>query len=243
MAKEQRLKQPTRRNLEPGQVRDLYMKCASKESQLSASGFVKLQQLLIKEVAFPKLFPPDPKVPPDPRESPSAARSVDVLVYQGHKYGILLKLLERAPDNESSWWALARWLRDEGIQQPEDLLPDKIFRRLTAGARKRLQGFRWTDFRYAGLVDAWLPYSEALLSEKKRLRLEGSALEKRLRELGYRSSFISVAAEKPWRSAVEFTCQWLDERGGHRGMASTLRNAHSRILGKKALSKLPLMPT
>jgi hypothetical protein len=62
-----------------------------------------------------------------------------------------------------------------------------------------------------------------------------------LRDLGYSPGALNVlerrAPSRNWRSAVEFTCAWVAQKGGSAD-AETLRNAYSRVFGRRMLRGL-----
>jgi hypothetical protein len=114
---------------------------------------------------------------------------------------------------------------------------------LISREQKRLARIPFNDFRYAGIVRSWLPYADRLFQERKDIR-RGLDASTRLKNMRYDPLAIEIVLTKRWRSAVEFVCGWLAQRGGiemvkqrkDSDSANTLRNSYTRVFGQKSTS-------
>jgi hypothetical protein len=205
------------------QIRRLYNACLSKETNLR-SRHEDIRKRLLWEVSFRG------------RRFPATAGREQSIELIAASYLTLRNLLRRAQDPDVRWAWIAQWCKDEGIVSPHEMLPDSVFRRLTRKGREKLRGLSVSDFVYAELVWIWLPYSRELLADAKSLRLHQRERARGLEDLGY----LKIAGEramKRWHSPVEFTCDWLSDRGNlplakprqDPDSAATLRNAYSRV--------------
>lgn len=159
------------------------------------------------------------------------------------RYRLILKFVSAAKDTDERLRAFAQWTWAELGVEPNDALGAEAVSRLISDNLKRVRQIPFNDLRYAGIVKAWLPYAEGLLNDVEKCRPVVRDVQNELRKLGYDSSFVELAASKSWRSAVALTCEWLAMREGIEKVkqrrtgedtARTLRNAYTRILGRRA---------
>jgi hypothetical protein len=137
----------------------------------------------------------------------------DLLSDERHKYQFLLLLLKKHTDPDKRRFILAKWLYQEGVCQPEELLGKRFVRYRNAA----LPGFPLTAVRQAFIVDIWTLYFERLLRDRRQ------GLD--LRRLGFEEKAVEAAAGK--QRAVSAACQWLAPRFSITPAA--LANAHSRV--------------
>lgn len=216
---------PIYRNTETAdEIREVFERCARRQQQLNPSVYQTLRKLILSELTFSSLqFPRAPDLPAD---------SKGLLIWQGQLYQALLARLK---DPDEYWSVLAQWQKYERLRAPEQFLPPDVWRRLTRNASARLRGFPGKKFYHAELVKIWLPYTEPLVRRRKWLRQTRTRTpDKVLQRLGYDSAVVELVLSKGWNSAVEFTCDWVAQKGGSAD-AETLRNAYSEIFGQRFL--------
>jgi hypothetical protein len=216
----------------PDTIRALFALCSQRQKDVSSASFEKLRERFIQEIAFPRL----PYTPtPDPDVLSQAA-----LASREYQYRKLVQLLKAASDDLRLWYWLAVWFRSEGIREPDKFLPADVYRKLTKEARQRSREFLSAAYYNSYLVRTWLPYTEPLLRKTKWLRQGKQRNAKpKLQDLGYDMKVLKIVEyqRRNWRSAVEFTCAWLVEKGGVAD-AETLRNGYSLVFGRRMLSKI-----
>jgi hypothetical protein len=146
------------------------------------------------------------------------------------RYEMILHLLRRETDRGLRLLLLARWLKQECVCEPEDLLPLDEAANLTRKIMQQI-GLRPTDMAYWMLIKKWKRYFALLLSELKTTKDESGgslALIKR----GYDQDAIALASRK--KSEVAASIAWLSQRTQISQHA--LENAWSRMSGAKARS-------
>ena len=215
---------------DPAELRAVYDRCSADEKILAREHPLKRQ--LVRELAFGgKDF--DSKPGFSGTDSELAA-----------KYLLLVEKFRKAQSADDRLRLFAQWLRVELDIKPEDSVGGKMVDHLSSNAVKRVNTIPWNDFYLSRLVEIWLPYCERLLRDSGSVRTASGNVEKDLLARGYDqfAALILATNRKQWRSAIEFTCEWLATRGGIRmvkprkegDIARTLRNAHSRMSGKNA---------
>jgi hypothetical protein len=213
----------------PAEIRALFERCEQRQKAVSIFAFDKMRESFIQEMSF---GPPQFNRRPAAEDAPEDA-------WSGQLYQTLIKRLKDAGDDDEFWRRLTLWLKAEGIREPQDFLPEDKYRKLTKNSRELLAaGFSPADYYNSYLVRIWLPYIEPLLRKAQWLRQQNTPPEVKrvLLNLGYNPELLKVL-ERPspsgnWRSAVEFTCAWVAEKGGS-GDTETLRNSYSRALGQR----------
>jgi hypothetical protein len=204
--------------------KELYQSCTTREQNLNRAGFDHIRELLTKELIFRPLFAID---------SDSAAtnagskdRTIDEAIWRGSKYRDLLELLGKYKKIEARWILVARWLRQEGICEPEQFLPKEM--NLKSLTRKLWRGTRRQDFFHVARIEIWWPYFLMLLQDRDRLEAKGvRRMEEELQILGYDVNVIVIAVQE--RSPREAIYSWLSSRGV--AAVEDLRNAYSRASG------------
>jgi len=227
----------------PHNMQLLYKTCRRKAKELQTT-VEALKKKLVRELAFGMpLFRADPLLDSPPSAADSRETGIERAIGQGAKYRDLLELCAAAPTGDDVLFLVACWLKQEGIRQPEDWLPAKVYARLTSGTRKRLASISFNDHRYAAQIRRYLPYAALLLQNARRLRAKKVAdPEQELLKLGYDRTDAELACSKNWTSEIAFTCEWLAARGEVKAAkarkdpdtARTLQNAYSRVFGKSA---------
>lgn len=205
----------------------LFEECEAREKRLSALDFKQLKVRLFKLRNFGRpWFKAD-------KELESLARkhlSRDVKIQDGthrvSKYRVLLTLLRKAKDADARLFVLAWWLKQEGICEPEELLPKGMLQRW---ANSYFSDFSTADLRNACLVRTWYPYFEQLLADLREVQRTPHRLREKLGNGGYDREAIVCAIGK--RTPTAAVCEWLEQR--IRIDARTIRNAYSRVLGTK----------
>jgi hypothetical protein len=151
------------------------------------------------------------------------------------RYTKLLDTLRRLDSGDLRLLCVARWLKQENVCQPHELLPASVLERLLREFRKR-ERLSARDVLYWNLMTIWLPYFE-------QLRLLGRGLPKTHR--GNREALLKhgfeLGAIDAWltsRSAKAATTSWLAIRKGIN--ARTLENAYSRMVAARRTSRADL---
>lgn len=175
-----------------------------------------------------------------------SARSTDSAASEAElaaRYRLIREFMSTAKDTDERLRAFAQWAWAEVGVEPNEALGAEAASRLISDNLKRVRQIPFNDLRYAGMVRAWLPYAERLLKDVEKCRAGVRDVQNELRKLGYDSFFAELAASKSWRSAVALTCEWLAMREGIEKVkprktgedtARTLRNAYTRIFGRRA---------
>ncbi len=209
-------------------IPELYRRCLAEEQQhLTKQDLDKLRLMLAEGYLFAPLpFEPPPTV----NESSAINKEVDFKIrtrlWEAYKYRDILELLRTPSSQKFRIVLLARWLNQEKICKPEDIVGIEELRRL---AKKTFRFISYTDFYHADRVIKWLPYFERLLTDYRACK--GAASE--LAILGYDETAVWAASRK--RSAIPAACEWLAGRrdSDSHVEALTLQNAYSRVYGRK----------
>jgi len=219
----------------PDEIRALFKTCEQRQKALRHDSLDKVCEVLIQELSFARS---EFSRGPEERVSPE-----DALSWSGICIRCWSSSLKAAPNDDSLWYWLAQWLKSEDIREPDRFPPKDIYRELTKSARQRLTGLVAHVYN-SSLIKIWLPYTEPLLRKAKWLRQRKPPCDVKgvLRGPGYNPKVLNVLERtgpfRNWRSAVEFTCAWVDQKGGSAD-ADTLRNAYSRVFGKQFLRQKP----
>ncbi len=206
-----------------GCAKDLSILALRQQCQASAARSTKVDIKKVQlECTKAYLFSPRASVPRAPSQR---ERGLGVKTYleESRKYRALVESVRQARTRRDKLWTMAWWLKMENVCEPEEILGADELRRLS----QKYFGFMSApEFRYAAIVNAWLPYFEKLLGD---YRAKGST--SKLIEQGYDASAVTAVLDK--RSAVPAVCQWLAGRAAPTANASSYANAYSRIYGKK----------
>lgn len=204
--------------------KELYQSCTTSEHNLlTGAEYDRIRDLFTKELIFRPLFTIN-------SESASAAdprgRAIDEAISRGNKYRDLLELLGKCKKIETRWIILARWLKQEGICEPDEFLPKEMD--LKSLSRKFWRGTRKQDFFHVARVEIWWPYFSRLLDDRDRLQVKGvRRISEELEELGYDAAAIGIAVQE--KSPREAIYSWLSSRNV--ATVEGLRNAYSRASG------------
>jgi|ERR1700687_1071718 len=143
------------------------------------------------------------------------------------KYDQVLNHLKQLETIELRLLFIARWLKQEGVCEPEEIIPKALLRRVLADYRKK-ERFSKTDIRYTALINIWRPYFKRLLEALQGALKNNRPVEALMRQ-GYEETAIRDARNK--RSDVQAIVNWLHAR---KNLAPRkLENAHSRLEGIK----------
>jgi hypothetical protein len=215
-------------------VRALHAHCQKSAQQWTISAAETLRTLLARDLTFRgRIFQAfsAQRTGPATRDAELAAR-----------YRALLKIMSDLDDTHQRLRVFAQWAWAELGIEPEKSLGSKAVSSLVSGQLKRVSQVPFNDLRYAGMVQAWLPYSKHLFADAKTHRPRVRDLQRELLKLGYEPSAAELITSRSWQSPIEFTCQWLPTCGGiemvkerqEPDQARTLRNAYSKIFGRGA---------
>ncbi len=155
--------------------KELFEACLEEQKRIEAIPPQKRVEYILRDLLFLRLFEPAalPGSEPSGLERPfnfSTAEPLDLQVSEADwRYRTLLEELRKQPDRELRWLLVARWLKQEGVCEPDQFLPDETLRNLLRKFREHLRRRRFpaspTDLRHAASVKLWLPYFERLLTE------------------------------------------------------------------------------
>jgi hypothetical protein len=203
----------------------LYAKCEAIARVADRETYERALSLIAGALTFPDhLFGPNPL----PDSSPSAGDSDDVklerIVHQAERYQELVQLLKEYPGQQQRWLLLAVWLKQEGICEPWEFLPAQVYDNLTNEKRAELR-ISVTDTQHYYRVEAWKPYFDRLLQDRRTKSATSIDPDRDLERLGYVAEAVAAARKK--RTAIPAVCEWLSTRLNID--AATLRNAHSRV--------------
>jgi hypothetical protein len=200
--------------------KELYQSCTARDQDLDRLDFDRIRELLTKEVIFQPLFAGDSESASAAATADSRGRAIDQAIWRGNKYRDLLELLAKCTGIEDRWILLARWLRQEGVCEPEEFLPKEM--NLKSLTRKLWRGTRSQDSVHVARVEIWRPYFTRLLDDRDRVKANGvRRIEQELEKLGYHPDAIAVAVQE--RSPLEASYAWLSNRKS--GTVEALRNA------------------
>lgn len=220
----------------PSEVRELYQQRLKLEKESGLAMFDHLKTVLVRELTFNgAVFDTFSE-----RKNKFPKEDSEMAV----RYRLLLEMLREATSPDQRLTIFAQWLLAERGVPPEESLGEVALKRLRSDALNRMGSLPLNDLRYANLIRIWLPYVERLFQDARIAEIKAADVSKRLQRLGYDNLASELFATKGarWRSRVEFTCQWLAQRGGIKmlkpreetDIAQTLRNAYSRIFGSGA---------
>jgi len=217
---------------------ELFAKCKAEEEMLFDQDLGEQKNKWIIDLTFGPLLPEDP--PSLNLKFPSldmlASSSSEDIQAWASKYAFLLSSLRqaRARDQDVVWLLLAKWLKQEKLFTPEEILPVGVLKRLTKNVRDRYRHLRPSQLLYANLVEVWLPYFEALFNEYRR---SNNSRKKdtpaALQESGFDSHAVGIVTSidrrrrEPTSAAVEWASRRLDVD------ASAVSNAHSLVFGTR----------
>jgi hypothetical protein len=202
-------------NLTP---QELFAQCEEKARVADREMYERMLSTIAGELTFSKaaLWEPDPVLDAAPSQEDFDDLKIEKLIHQGGRYLYILKVLKENRSREERWILLAVWLRQKGICEPFDFLPLELYDRLTREKRNEL-GISITDQQHYHRVEAWKPYFERLLQDRR--------IKKDLVKAGYQQQ--AIVAAHSHRAAVPAACEWLASSQG--ADAPALRNAHSRV--------------
>ena len=217
--------QDTRRyqglTLETSDPRKLFQECdrEEKDSRRRLEQFKRGQLKTLKEELYKTLVFERPLFVPgeDERELRSFLRAVPRaqrasyrrFVHACWEHKALLGALRNARDNEQRWLILARWLKHEGIAQPEAFLSAGFLKHC---AVRHFRGFSLTRILYGVLVHIWGPYFSRIrtdwlaLEDQKEIYQIRNILEKK----GYDPRAVAIFLRR--REVVPAVCDWLSMR-------------------------------
>lgn len=213
----------------------LYQQCLDNEGKWARLDMKKLKLIFAKSyLVHASLFRP----PPTRSESLGSNKiekernfKISMRLYEGEKYRDILELLGSVSVKQARLLLIARWLAEEKVCEPEDIIGTEELQRQ---ANKMFRGLSEAVFHHADRVSAWIPYFERLLDDLRTAK--GTAI---LLARGYDQSAIRASYRK--RSAIEAACEWLANRDKSLNVdPPTLRNAYSRVYGRTSRSLRPL---
>lgn len=205
----------------------LYQQCLENETKWAKLDIKKLKLIFRKSfLVHDSLFRP----PPTRSESLGSSKvgkerefKISMRLYEGEKYRDILELLARMSDKQARLLFIARWLAEEKVCEPEDIIGTEELQRQ---AQKICRWIPEAAFHHADRVRAWIPYFERLLDDFRIAKGTGILIHR-----GYERSAIQASYRK--HSAIEAACEWLVTRDKSLNVdPPTLRNAYSQIYGR-----------
>jgi len=140
------------------------------------------------------------------------------------RYHKILELLREEKEKDLRWLFLARWLKQEGVCQPEKFLPEEVLKRLVRRYRKSKK-MSTSDLSYWAVITGWKPYFVRLQSDLQKLPVGGTDPQTTLEKMGYHPKAIKFAMTK--KSTVSAIMYRISEQ--RHIQLQTLRNAYSRV--------------
>jgi len=144
------------------------------------------------------------------------------------RYRKILQLLKEQTDPEIRWFLVAKWLKQEGVCEPRQFLPEEVRRSLIKRYSQQLP-ISPTDLFHRALIRNWRIYFERIRAELKKTK-SVSRVKEEVQKLGFEMKAIKLIAKKR-SSDINAICQWLDSGGV--GDPRKLRNSYSRLHSKK----------
>ncbi len=210
-------------------VPELYRECLAAQQNLTKENLEKLELMFARAFLFDgPLFDPPPTVDEFSIISKKTRLKIRRQAREAYKYRAILDIVRKQTKLGNRLFYLAKWLHQEKVCKPEDILGIEALRRLA----KKTVHFSFRDFHHANRVRKWLPYFEKLLTDFRTYKGDVSKLVKR----EYNEETILAARKK--RSSVPAACDWLAgcDDSGSKVDALTLQNAYSRVYGPKRRS-------
>lgn len=208
----------------------------SREKEIAVMDYTEEINSRLRDLIFLPVFEPPSLLLPERFEvraplRPSISEPLEFPVSEADwRYNKLLKVLKKQPAKELRLLLIARWLKQEGICEPGDILSPEILRGLIRRFRSGLgpkHPLRSVEgFRHAARVKLWLPYFQRLVADMSGIHAKYAADRTlRMEKLGYEREPIKCSLKV--RSPIRATCKWLE--GRRCGDARTLYNAYSRM--------------
>jgi hypothetical protein len=205
---------------------ELFARCDAKSRVADRETYERVLSLIAGVLTFPDhLFEPEPVL--DSTAGDSDDVKLQRIIRQAARYRDLVQLLKQYPGQKQRWLLLALWLKQEGICGPMDFLPAQVYENLTHEKRAELR-ISITDVQHYYRVEAWKPYFDGLLQDRRTKSAMSIDLDRDLERSGYVADAVDAARKK--RSSIPAVCEWLAPRLCID--ATTLRNAHSRVSRK-----------
>jgi hypothetical protein len=141
------------------------------------------------------------------------------------RYKQILEHVKKLERKELRLLCIARWLKQEGVCEPEDIMPSVLMQSvLKQFAQKERISIK--DLRHWYLVTIWRPYFERLLDALKAAPKTNRGPAEGLIKQGYEE--VAVKAAEGKRSPIQATASWLESSHGDLE-ARTLEKAYSRV--------------
>jgi hypothetical protein len=191
-----------------------------------------MKRAIVSNRTFGPLVPQHQLLDAAPSFKDSAEMRNSKNAWVAEKYRAVLKHFKSASRQnfDQVCQVLGMWLKDENICNPEDLLPDDLFGRLTETTKSVFADFRPAEKIYADMGIAFLPYFTVMLGAYRKLRVDKvTSIPKALEELGFDRDAVRAllgGARNP-RSAIAAACRFVADRNSLD--ENTIRTAFSRI--------------
>jgi hypothetical protein len=204
---------------------DLFKECSARERRL-------LDDAKSLRSTFYRILFLDRNIFPQSMTTPEGAEGLDPKERDildkgllGDRCRAVFGLLNQTRNIYERCELLSRWLKYEGVKNPEELP------RLTTSslASHRLRGISLASIKYAAAVEIWGPYFKRLSDE---IRAKGGVIDPvKLNSAGYDGDAVTHYAAH--QKIIPAICDWLAEREifGRQVDARTIRNAHTRLFG------------
>jgi hypothetical protein len=141
------------------------------------------------------------------------------------RYRQILEHLKKLENIELRLLCIARWLKQEGVCEPEDIMPSALLRRVL-GQFVGKEQISMQDLHHWYLVTIWYPYFDRLLVALRAAPKTNRGPVEGLVKQGYEEAAVNAATGK--RSPIPAIASWLEDP--HKQLeARTLENAYSRV--------------
>jgi hypothetical protein len=216
-------------------IEDLFVACKSKEARICSDLYKKNIHFLYRRWLFEApLFWPSPLGgwPPferrfnrkrHPFTFAIAQNPNDGLSTDEWKYRQIVNLVRAEKSPHFRWLLMARWLKQENVCEPDELLPrrahDELLRQYLKARRVSVQ-----DLAYWALVGTWKPYFERLKKASAKARSVETDPALSLAGDGYHPDAITFTLKK--KNVLSAVMHWIAK--SRNIPLATLRNAYSR---------------
>lgn len=223
------------RSSTPERREQMFSDCVAAEKQLTKNGVEKelahrlKENLFIHHPLFVGELPPyGPLLKEIERRYPfdfSIARTETTRVPEAEFRCAQIRRYVKSLDKpELRLLCIARWLKQEGICEPEEILSRSLLQRLLKQFAKK-ERISKTDVFYSRVITIWRPYFEQLRASDRELGERNRGNTEELLKQGYDLEAINIALANG--SLVATIANWIELRIGVD--ARTLENAHARL--------------
>ncbi len=221
--------------------KDLYAECKTKESRLKKLNIKNINQETLKFYLFElhQLFPQL-----NPRVGAALTRLVGPMLErrkpfdfsiiqqeesgsseEAWRYRQLLEHLKETNTIESRWLLIARWLKQEGVCEPEGIMPPAMLRRALRSYQRKERISNKDCYKWC-LVSIWIPYFERLIRDRRSAPKSNLEPHERLRNQGYEPGAITASMDR--ESPIAAVTSWF-EASDEKLNGRSFETAYSRV--------------